>query len=383
MSGGGARGAYEVGVLSYLFGDFTRHYKRAPGFDVVSGTSVGAINGTALASTVHDPEAGIRLLADVWLNQSLSDVLHFNVRQATRLYRVWSGGTHPAGVFDPRPLSRVISQQIPWRQLVRNVKAGRVKALTVSATNVRTGRSWLYVDRAPGVALPRGSLRLVIHPTHILPQHVLASAAMPVVFPPVRIGNDYFFDGGVRLNTPTAPAIQLGVDRIFVIGVTTPPGQAPAQAPRSYPGASFLLGKAVDALMLDHIEHDMEQLELINEVLRDACEAGGPGFLERMAQVAAVRGRMPRKIIETLALHPSVDIGTLAADHLQRSRPRLTRLIGRGILKLLETGEGLDSDLASYVLFDGDFTRMLIDLGRQDAANHRDELAAFIFDHAA
>ena len=379
MSGGGARGAYEVGVLSYLYGEFIRHHKRTPQFDVVSGTSVGAINCTALASTVHDPEAGVRLLADVWLGQSLSDVLHFNVRQATRLYRVWTGGPQPAGLFDSRPLGQVISRRIPWRQLVRNIKSGQVKALTVSATNVRTGRSWLYLDRAPGVALPRGSRRVVIHPTHILPQHVLASAAMPVVFPPVRIGNDYFFDGGIRLNTPTAPAIQLGVDRIFAIGVTTPPGTTPSLAPRSYPGASFLLGKAVDALMLDHIEHDMEELHLVNQILSDAAEAGGSGFLDRLNVIAGLRGRPGRKIVDTFVLHPSVDIGSLAADHLRRSTPRLSRLLGRSLLKLLDPGEGLDADLASYILFDGDFTRILIDLGRQDAAKHREELSEFLF----
>jgi len=208
---------------------------------------------------------------------------------------------------------------------------------------------------------------------------VLASAAMPVVFPPVRIGNDYFFDGGIRLNTPTAPAIQLGVDRIFAIGVTTPPGTTPSLAPRSYPGASFLLGKAVDALMLDHIEHDMEELHLVNQILSDAAEAGGPGFIDRINVVAGLHGRPGRKVIDTFVLHPSVDIGSLAADHLRRSTPRLSRLLGRSLLKLLDPGEGLDADLASYVLFDGDFTRILIDLGRQDAAKHRDELAEFLF----
>ena len=113
MSGGGARGSYEVGVLSYLFTDFARHYGRAPSFDVCSGTSVGAVNCTALAASAHDPAPGIRQLADVWLDQQLSDVLHFNLRQATRLYRVWLGGGTPAGIFDPRPLARLISQRIP------------------------------------------------------------------------------------------------------------------------------------------------------------------------------------------------------------------------------------------------------------------------------
>lgn len=379
MSGGGARGAYEVGVLGYLYGDFVRRHRRTPRFDVMSGTSVGAINCVALASSSHDPQAGMKLLSDVWSGPALSNVFQFSLRQAPRLYRVWMGGSRPVGLFDAAPLGKIVSHEIPWRQLVRNLKAGHLRALTVSATNVRTGRSWLYVDRAPGVPLPRGSLRVVIHPTHILPQHVLASAAMPLVFPPVRIGNDFFFDGGIRLNTPTAPAIQLGVDRIFVIGVTTPPGNAPGLAPLKSPGAPFLLGKALDALMLDHIEHDIESLELVNDILMDAITAGGPDFLDKLNAVAVADGRQPRRIVRIFALHPSVDIGQLAADHLRRSRGRLSRIFGNAALRLLDVGDGADADLASYMLFDTEFIRLLIDLGEKDAAKHADELADFLF----
>lgn len=378
MSGGGARGAYEVGVLNYLYGEFVQREGRVPSFDVVSGTSVGAVHATALAATAQEPQSGMLRLADFWLGQNLSDILRFSFRQATRLPRVWLGGSEAAGIFDPRPLAQVISREIPWRQLVRNLKAGRVKALTVSATNVRTGRSTLYVDRARGVPLPSGSLRIVIQPTHILPQHVLASAAMPIVFPPVRIGNDYFCDGGVRLNTPTAPAIQLGVDRMFVIGVTTPQRHGQIELGRT-PGASFLIGKAVDALMLDHIEHDLEAVSLINDILEDAIEAGGKDFLDRMNAVAERNGRRARRLVRTFTLHPSSDIGALAGDHLRTHRPQLSKLLGRTLLRLLEVGEGSDADLASYLLFDGDFARLLIELGRADARRAHDGLVEFLF----
>lgn len=378
MSGGGARGAYEVGVLNYLYNEFARHFGRTPSFDVISGTSVGAINGTALAATANDPVPGLRLLESVWTEQTLSDVMRLDLRQLPRLYRVWLGGGVPAGIFDSRPLASIISQRIPWRQLARNLRAKRLKALTVSATNVRTGRSTLYVDRAKDVDLPRSNMRIVVQPTHILPQHVLASAAMPIVFPPVRIGNEYFCDGGIRLNTPTSPAIQLGVDRLFVIGVTTP-RREPGIATGATPGASYLLGKAVDALMLDHIEHDLEELRLVNEILADAIEAGGPGFDEKLDAVAASHGRPKRRQVKTFVLHPSMDIGVLASNHLRLHKPRLSRLMGHTALRLLDVGEGADADLASYVLFDGDFARILIDLGHSDAARHRDELAEFLF----
>lgn len=378
MSGGGARGAYEVGVLNYLYGEFARHFGRMPKFDVVSGTSVGAINGTALAATANDPTPGMRLLESVWVEQQLSDIMRLDLRHVPRLYRVWLGGSVPAGIFDARPLASIISQRIPWRQLARNLRAGHVRALTVSATNVRTGRSTLYVDRGKEVPLPRGSMRIVVQPTHILPQHVLASAAMPIVFPPVRIGNEFFCDGGIRLNTPTAPAIQLGVDRLFVVGVTTPKRES-AMPRGNTPGASYLLGKAVDALMLDHIEHDLEELRLVNEILSDSLEAGGPGFQEKLDTISDERGRPRRRQVKTFVLHPSMDIGILASDHLRGHKPRLSRLFGHTALRMLDVGEGADADLASYVLFDGDFARVLIELGRSDAARHRDELAEFLF----
>ncbi len=377
LSGGGARGAYEAGVLSYLYREFPQRFGRAPKFDFVSGTSVGAVNSTALAATANDPATGMMLLTDVWLSQELSHVLHFNLRQATRLYRVWLGGELGAGIFDPTPLARLISHKIPWRQLVRNLKAQRLKALTVTATNVRTGRSTVYIDRAAGVPLPTSGARLIIQPSHILPQHVLASAAMPLVFPPVQIGNDYFCDGGIRLNTPTSPAIHLGADRMFIVGVTTPIRRTELPLGRT-PGASFLLGKAVDALMLDHIEHDIERMRLINDILADSMAATSPDYLERLNKVSAARGRPPRRFIGTFVLHPSVDIGWLAGEHLRTHSPKLGKIMGQSMLRLLEVGEGRDADLASYLLFDGDFARILIDLGRQDAARRADELAEFL-----
>jgi NTE family protein len=362
-----------------LYRELPHRFGRAPHFDIVSGTSVGAVNATALAATANDPATGMMLLSDVWLGQSLSDVLHFNLRQARRLYRVWLGGDIAAGIFDPTPLAKLISHKIPWRQLVRNLKAKRLKALTVSTTNVRTGRATVYVDRAAGVPLPTSGPRMIIHPSHILPQHVLASAAMPLVFPPVRIGNDYFCDGGIRLNTPTSPSIHMGADRMFVVGVTTPLRRTEIPLGKT-PGASFLLGKAVDAIMLDHIEHDMERMRAVNDILSDSVEACGPDFLPKLNAVAAKHGRPARRFIRTFVLHPSVDIGWLAGEHLRTHRPKLSRIMGQTMLRLLEVGEGRDADLASYLLFDGEFARILIDLGRQDAARRADELAEFVFD---
>jgi NTE family protein len=132
--------------------------------------------------------------------------------------------------------------------------------------------------------------------------------------------------------------------------------------------------------MLDHIEHDLEQVQLINEILADAVEAGGEGFSERFNRRSIQHGRPPRREIKTFVLHPSVDIGGMASQHLRSQRVRLGRILGRTALRMIDVGEGAEADLASYLLFDGDFARTLIDLGERDAAEHRDELAAFLLE---
>ena len=130
--------------------------------------------------------------------------------------------------------------------------------------------------------------------------------------------------------------------------------------------------------MLDHIEHDVERMSLINDILADAVEACGPDFLDKLNQVSTEHGRPKRQFIDTCVLHPSVDIGMIAGEHLRSHRPALSRMLGRAVLRLLEVGEGRDADLASYLLFDGDFTRILIDLGRKDAERHGDRIAEFL-----
>jgi NTE family protein len=387
LSGGGARGAYEVGVLGYLYGAFARHCGRVPHFDVLNGTSVGAVNATALASTANDPVRGVEILSKVWLEQNLFDVLHFDLRQAARIYRVITGGGDPAGLFDLKPFSKLITQQVPWRQLALNLKSKRIRGLTICMTNLRTGRSTLYVDRAPGVPLPHSGLRIEVRASTIRPSHVLASAAMPVIFPAVRIGNDYFCDGGIRMNTPTAPAIQMGVERMLVIGVSTP-GRIPAAPPSTRgsfkpgrsPSASALLGKALNALMLDHVDHDLAEVELVNQVLSDAIAVCGEDFLERLNRRANERNRPSRRLIKTLVLRPSADIGELASEHLRTHSLRLGKILGSAVLRTLDVGEGASADLASYVLFDRDFARALYDLGHRDASERRDELADFLFE---
>lgn len=382
LAGGGARGAYEAGVLGYLYGEFAKRHA-LPRLDVISGTSVGAINGGYLASVIDEPLDGVGRLKELWSTLELESVLGFGVLQAMKLGRVLVGGPSGAGLFDARPLTKIVDENMRWQRLVRNLRRGVLKALTISATHVATGRPWVFVDRAPHVELPRGlPPNLVVRADRIGPQHVLASGAIPVLFPPVPVHGDLFVDGGLRLNTPMAPAIHLGARRLLVISLASNPNQpaVPAFEPGVYPGVAFLLGKILNAFLLDHVNADFLELERWNRMLDDGVALYGPDFVDRLNARAIASGRSARHRIHALAIHPSEDIGRMAGKHLRQHQARFGRLLGRGLLKLLDLGEGADSDLVSYLLFDGDFARQLMEMGEADARKRESELTRFFFD---
>ncbi len=385
LSGGGARGAYEAGVLRYVFGELRQRYGE-PRIDVVSGTSVGAINGAFLASVIHDVGPGVERLNKLWSDLELDRVLGFGVGQAVRLPRVLSGGSDGAGIFDVTPLTKIVGQNLRWADLARNVRRGRLRALTISATHVATGRPWCFVDRAPDVPLPSGlPPTMVVRADRIGPEHVLASAAIPVLFPPVPVHGDLYVDGGLRLNTPMSPAIHMGARRVLVIGLMAAPTApaTPAFAPGVFPGIAFLLGKMMNAFLLDHVNADFYELERVNRMLDDGMAIYGQDFVDKLNERAVTHGRAPRERIHALAIHPSEDIGRLAATHLRKHRARFGKFLGRTLLRLLDIGEGADADLVSYLLFDGGFARDLMDLGERDARAREAELARFFFESAS
>lgn len=381
LSGGGARGAYEVGVLAYLFDHFARVRRRIPKIDLILGTSVGAINGCFLASHLTDPALGTRRLANLWSDIRMDEVLGFGVSQMTSLPRLLVGGGQQAvGLFDVEPMARLVEREVAWRAISRAFRDRRLTALSVSTTEISTGKTVLFMQTAMGTPLPpKAPPRTVFRPTRVGPIHALASAAIPVLFPPVRIGQHLYMDGGVRQNTPIAPALRLGATHVFAIGLSAEVGGLPNATPDKPPNVGFVVGKIMNAFLLDHITSDFEVLDRVNAMIDHGTRAYGPGFLESLNRVAEEVGYPQYRRVSTLTVRPTEDLGKLAQGYLRSSKLRAGPALRR-MLSLLDVGDASEADLASYLLFDGGFARRLIELGRADAEAQRATMDAFFDD---
>jgi NTE family protein len=383
LSGGGARGAYEVGVLWYIFDDLTRILGAPPRIDILCGTSVGAINGCFLAAHLGDPVLGLRRLVELWTDLELARVLGFGMRQVLTLPRVLFGGGNGYGLFDVRPMADLVQREISWRAVSRCLRKGMLRALTVSCTEVSTGRTVVFMQVSPELTIPSAAPpRTLFRADRIGPHHALASAAIPLLFPPVRIDGELHLDGGLRQNTPIAPALRLGATHIFAIGSSREvEGRVVREAghggPARAPGAAFLLGKVLNAFLLDHVDVDIELLTRINNVLVDGAHAYGSGFGGAISEQARKRGAQEYRFVKALRVRPSEDIGQLANSHIRRNGLRGDPIMTRRLFDLLDLGVEGEADLASYLLFDGPFCRRLIELGRADAQARRDELIEF------
>ena len=384
LSGGGARGAYEVGVLWYVFDELSRIRKAPPRIDIISGTSVGAINGCYLAAHLSDPVLGLRRLVHLWSELELTRVLGFGMKQVVGLPKLLvGGGTDGSGLFDLRPMADLVTREIGWRALARSLRRSRLRALTVSTTEVATGRTVVFMQTSPDASIPTSAPpRTLFRSDMIGPQHALASAAIPLLFPPVRIDDELYLDGGLRQNTPIAPALRLGATHVFAIGssrevrgLVSREGTSLAARP---PGATFLLGKVLNAFLLDHIDVDIELLSRLNNMLVDGTSQYGEGFGEAINAQASKRGAPGYQFVNCLAIRPSEDVGRMASEHVRKGKFRGSNpLITRRLLNLLDFGVGDEADLASYLLFDGTFARQLIELGRSDAQARRHDLMEF------
>jgi NTE family protein len=381
LAGGAARGAYEVGVVDHVVHEVAKSLKQDIRFDILCGTSVGALNACGLAAWAHEGRDAVKRMRDVWHELDLASLVRTDVRgvlSALRLRR----GDFPAregGILDPSGIEAVVKSSIPFEHIQANLEAGLVHALTVSTTHVSSGRTVVFVQTADG-KLPPWSQDPTIEPraVRITANHALASAAIPILFRSVRIDGEFHCDGGLRQNVPLSPARRLGADAVLVINPRFITDEPVLPKEERFPGPLFLLGKTLNALLLDRIDTDLARLESVNKILDAGTRAYGADFV---AKLNAALGHKPGhglRPMRAMLVRASEDIGALAAKFVRDHATELSGLTGNIIRRLAASGDDPnESDLLSYVLFDGRFAKILIDLGRADAEARHDELVQF------
>ena len=402
LAGGGARGAYEAGVLRFILDELPRRRNIDPCFDIICGTSVGAIHAAFVAATASEQgERGPRLVK-IWEGLHVEEVFKFSARDLISMPRQILGlrkvaqqlrdGRRPDrlfGLLDTAPLERLVMESIPWDGIRKNIASGRVDALCVAATQLATGRAIVFCERKDR-ELPPGWLAddsIRVQPARILPVHALASAAIPLLFPSVRVGARYYADGGLRMNTPLAPAVRLGADRILVIGLshvrqTETPEDLAQQRTAGFGNPLFLFGKVLNALMLSPIDADLARVRLINQIIDHGRVAFGHDFLDRLNETANNAGGRSLKHIHDMVIRPSEDVGLMAGRLLSEDRDqfKLNAFLRLFIRASDDHAVDKEADLLSYLLFDTAFTKPLADLGYADAAAREDELTEFFSD---
>jgi NTE family protein len=378
LAGGGARGAYEAGALSVLLPVLERRDERPR---ILIGTSAGALNVGFLAATAHlPPDEVMRTAMDIWSSVRWSEVARQLVSGAS-LSRAaaYAGefigipGSRLESLIDPQPLRATLRERVDFGQLGENVEAGRVDSAGVVATSALTSRSVVFHSGGPNLA-PDRRRGIDYVPTALTEDQVLASAAIPTVFPAVHVGQPteargWYFDGGTRLNTPIKPALALGAERVVVIGVDSLATGAAELAGERRPDALVAAGQTLLGLLDDQLRADLLTLTTINELL--AAGAGHPEGGKRQVPYVVIapakRDEIAARALRVVREHYSGLIKSLRSPNIAL----LSRAVAGG-------ADEQHAALLSFLLFAPEFTSALIELGREDAQRWLD--AAHDFD---
>ncbi len=375
MTGGGARGAYQAGVLKRI-GELKSVQSHGNPFPIIGGSSAGSVNGCALAVGCHEFSIATRVLAKLWAELRPSDIFRCDAFAQARNSFTWImdlsfgavlGGGNARSFLDASPLRHFLRTHLDCDQIQTNIRRGHLYALAISATNYNSGKSYLFIQGVKGHPMWNRSRRVTLA-TKITTDHVCASAAIPLVFQPVRLktarGTAFFGDGCLRLQQPLSPVIRLGAERVFAIGARGQSLEHQEEATSdTEPSLAQVMGVIFNVMFLDHLATDIEHLDRLNTLLREGhiSQAGVEGC-EKMRELA------------TFLITPSVDLSELAGQH-QKDMPYLIQYFVNG----LGRDAASCSDLMSYLLFTPKYTRALIDIGYNDADRRIDEIENFIF----
>lgn len=390
LMGGGARAAYQVGVLKGI-AEVLRDARRGldPSisqgqnpFPIMVGTSAGAINAAALACRADNFQEAVAQLVHIWENFHAEQVYRSDVIGVVRTGARWltllsigwmvrrSLRLRPKSLLDNTPLRALLGNMIDVQRLERALEHGHLRALAITASSYSSGRHVTFYQSLNDYAIPAKLQRMTLR-AQITLDHLLASSAIPFVFPAQWLDfkhgalatAEYFGDGSMRQISPISPAIYLGAERVLVIGAGQmgPPGVLNDVDPSRYPSLAQVAGHAMSSIFLDALASDIERLGKINGI----AEALTP----------SQRKSLNMRPIESLVIAPSERLDAVAAQHI-KALPRPVR----ALLEVLGAHRGNGAGLASYLLFESSYTRVLIDLGWQDTMARRDEVLNFLVD---
>jgi NTE family protein len=368
LTGGGARAAYQVGVVKAV--DELLGHPRTNPFPILCGTSAGAINAAALAIHADDFADAVKRLVAVWEGFRAHHVYRSDWPGIFRTGARWLSAlmlfsrTNPVSLLDNSPLRDMLARTMAFDRIAANIDSGALHAVAVTASGYTSGQSVTFYHGGSGLEQWERTQR-VGAATPLSVDLLLASSAIPFIFPAVKVHREFFGDGSMRQMAPISPALHLGADRVLVIGTGRQWQDAPRMRSALYPSLAQIAGHALNSIFLDSLAVDIERLQRINNTLR--CVAP-----EKAHELG-----LKLRPVDVLVMHPSEPIERIAGRHVQ-DLPPAVRFLLRAVGAMNRNG----SNLASYLLFEAPFCRALIDLGYHDTMARRDEMLAFL-GHAA
>lgn len=372
LSGGGARGAYQVGVLQAL-GHICDELNIKSPFQVYSGVSAGSINASFMATYAHDFPRGVEALVQLWseLKPEMvfqSDVIAIGKKLGLK-FANFSFGQFTAdevrnSLLDTTPLKQLLQKNLNLNQLQKNINDGFLESLVVTAMAYNSSQAVSFVQGKKGLTSwnkPRRKSEF----TSITPEHIMASSAIPMLFPPIKIDDHFYGDGCVRNATPCSPSLRLGAEKLFVVGVrrmSLNASDIKALSDVRPPSMIRIINVILNTVLLDGIEHDIERIESANKL----------AALIKSKDVSLDKDHKQLKHIDYVCISPSEDIGLLASERAAKL-PRMLRFFLKTFGNIEDAHE-----LVSYLLFEADFCKKLIEIGYHDGLEQRDSIVKFL-----
>jgi len=368
LTGGGARAAYQIGVLKAIAESMPRR-AHSP-FQIICGTSAGALNAAALAANAQNFRKGVQYLDNTWKGFHANHIYRTDVIGVFNNSILWLVGMlfsaiginklNQVSLLDNSPLVELLEDMVPYEKIQENIDAGLLHALSITTSGYGSGQSVTFYQGVKQLEPWRRTGRIGT-PAQIEIKHLLASAALPFIFPARLIHREYFGDGSMRQIAPISPALHLGATRVLIIGVTVNGYvEQPERSEMSeYPSLARIAGHTLNSIFLDSMEVDLERLKKINDLVAIMPEE--------------MRERANLRHVDVLVVSPSQPLEKIAERYVMEL-PWTIRLL----LRLVGARQHSGGILISYLLSESKYTRALIDLGYQDALKRRDEIMRFL-----